>query len=123
MVHILVIAFAVNGSIAFEGRSELIRQALRQEELINSIKKELRIDESVNHDFIFPASGKEQEPAEKYESIFQRSLKWMKENRDKRVKGIFYVSEDTFGDNKLILVDDSFNPIAAVIFFSAEEKK
>lgn|GEM_PF-4306059 len=127
LMPILVIAFTVESTFAFEGKSDFLRQALRQErleKLIHKIREDLRISGDIKEEFIFPDIPKNLPTEDHYKLVYEASRHWQSDNRDKKILFALYIGAAFFpgidpeGEKKISLEDESFNPSFVVVFFS-----
>jgi len=131
LLPILVIAFTVKVS-SFEGESNHIRQALRQEQqelLVSQVKKELaelKLDEKIETDSVFPDLGGRSQgglsPYELARSILDRAYRWEEENRgDKVLRAVAIISTTNLGEKKLAFTKKNFSPVGGIVFFVRKE--
>lgn len=123
ILPILVIASVVKG-ITFEGESNHLRQALRQQEqLISRIKKDLKLKENVEVDSVFPSrnlpkdSSSEVESFEKSQSIVEEFFKWRIKNPDKAVQFFAIVGSTALLEGEVAISNGDFKPVGGLIFF------
>gem|GEM_PF-4833315 len=128
-MNILVIALTIKGAIAFESKSDPLRQVLRHRDQLDSrvldalpgslqqrlLEKELKL-ETIR----LPAEKVEDKKTGlffKLELAFEQALKWMAANKDKEVDTISIVGVTRSEKGTPILRDKTFLPATLVIFY------
>ncbi|MFH1183321.1 MAG: hypothetical protein V1690_03600 [Candidatus Moraniibacteriota bacterium] len=129
-IPILVIAFTIKSVQAFEGKSDILRQVLRQQKLISAVNHGKPLPDNLKRHDIFVAPNlvgrKDIGSSEAIESIVVQAMIWIKENQHKiRVYVILIPSlfgeSDLDGSEEQPMPEENFLPMGGVILY--KEKK